>query len=182
MAAVLTLAIGIGATTAIFSVVYSVLIKPLPYPSSDELVRIRYSTAALTGELASQPAQYFTYRAENRTLAEVGIWGNGGETLTGPDGTERVRSLRASHGLLQALGVQPARGRWFNEAEHGPAAEGPAPIILSYAFAQSRFGSDTAALGSDLVVNGSPAQVVGVMPRDFRFLDMSPPFEIIVAL
>ena len=141
MAAVLTLAIGIGATTAIFSVVYSVLIKPLPYPSSDELVRIRYSTAALTGELASQPAQYFTYRAENRTLAEVGIWGNGGETLTGPDGTERVRSLRASHGLLQALGVQPARGRWFNEAEHGPAAEGPAPIILSYAFAQSRFGS-----------------------------------------
>jgi predicted permease len=182
MAAVLTLAIGIGATTAIFSVVYSVLIKPLPYPSSDELVRIRYSTAALTGELASQPAQYFTYRAESRTLAEVGIWGNGGETLTGPDGTERVRSLRASHGLLQALGVQPARGRWFNEAEHGPAAEGPAPIILSYAFAQSRFGSDTAALGSDLVVNGSRAQVVGVMPRDFRFLDMSPPFEIIVAL
>jgi predicted permease len=84
--------------------------------------------------------------------------------------------------LLQALGVPPARGRWFNEAEHGPAAEGPAPIILSYAFAQSRFGSEAAALGRDLVVNGRPAQVVGIMPRDFRFLDMSPPFEIIIAM
>jgi predicted permease len=180
-AAVATLGLGIGATTAIFSVVYSVLIKPLPYPSSDELVRIRYDTA-LTGQLASQPAQYFTYRAENRTLAEIGIWNNGGETVTGADGTERVRSLRASHGLLQALGVQPARGRWFNEAEHGPAAEGPAPIILSYAFAENRFGGEAEALGRDLVVNGRPAQVVGIMPRDFRFLDMSPPFEIIVAL
>ncbi len=181
-AAVLTLALGIGATTAIFSVVYSVLIKPLPYPNADELVRLRYATSVLTGELASQPAQYFTYRAENRTLAEIGIWGNGGETLTVADGTERVRSLRASHGLLQALGVQPMRGRWFDEAEHGPAAEGPAPVILSYAFAQSRFGGDTAALGRELVVNGRPAQVVGIMPRDFRFLDMSPPFEIIVAM
>jgi hypothetical protein len=181
-AAVLTLAFGIGATTAIFSVVYSVLLKPLPYPNSDELVRLRYATSALSGELAHQPAQYITYRAENRTLAEIGIWGNGGETLTSADGTERVRSLRASHGLLQALGVPPARGRWFNEAEHGPAAEGPAPIILSYAFAQSRFGSEAAALGRDLVVNGRPAQVVGIMPRDFRFLDMSPPFEIIIAM
>ncbi len=180
-AAVLTLALGIGATTAIFSVVYSVLLKPLPYPNSDELVRIRYNST-FTGELASQPAQYFTYRAENRTLAELGIWGNGGETLSDAEGTQRVRSLRASHGLLQALGVQPARGRWFNEAEHSPAAEGPAPIILSHAFAQSRFGGEAEALGRDLVVNGRPAQVVGIMPRDFRFLDMSPPFEIVVAM
>jgi predicted permease len=78
--------------------------------------------------------------------------------------------------------VQPALGRWFDEAEHGPAAEGPAPIILSHAFAESRFGGEAEALGRDVVVNGRPAQVVGIMPRDFRFLDMSPPFEIIVAL
>src|SRR5688572_844227 len=148
-AAVLTLALGIGATTAIFSVVYSVLIKPLPYPSSGELVRIRHSATVATDDLGSSTSMYFTYRAENRTLAEIGMWGNGGETLTRADGTERVRSLRATHGLLQALGVQPVRGRWFTEQEHGPESEGAAPIILSYGFAQSRFGSDAAALGQE---------------------------------
>jgi predicted permease len=182
-AAVLTLALGIGATTAIFSVVYSVLLKPLPYPNSDELVRIRYSSAALnTNDLWSSPTQYFTYRAEARTMAEIGLWGDGGETLTTTDGTERIRSLRVTHGLLQALGVQPVRGRWFTEQEHGPAAAGPDPIIISYGFAQSRFGGDAAALGRDLVVNGRPAQIVGVMPAGFRFLDMSPPFEIMIAV
>ena len=125
---------------------------------------------------------YFTYRDENRTFAEIGFWGEGGQTLTRTDGTERVRSLSVTHGVLQALGVQPARGRWFTEQEHAPDAQGPAPLILSYAFAQSRFGSDEAALGRDLLINGRQAQVVGVMPRDFRFLDMSPPLEIIVAL
>src|SRR4029450_10645286 len=123
IAAVLTLAIGIGATTGIFSVVYSVLLKPLPYPESGELVRIRYS-AAVTNDLWSTPPQYFTYRAESRTIAEIGLWSDGGETVTTTDGTERVRSIRVTHGLLQALGVQPVRGRWFTEQEHGPAAEG----------------------------------------------------------
>ncbi|RPI61705.1 MAG: FtsX-like permease family protein, partial [Lysobacterales bacterium] len=182
VAAVATLALGIGATTAIFSVVYSVLLKPLPYPSSGELVRIRHSATALgTADLQSQPSMYFTYRDENRTFAEVGFWGDGGETLTRADGTDRVRSLRVTHGVLQALGVQPLRGRWFTEAEHQPGAEGPDPVILSYAFAQSRFGGDAAALGHEIEVNGRPAQVVGIMPADFRFLNMSPPFEIMVA-
>ncbi|HJR71012.1 MAG TPA: ABC transporter permease [Gammaproteobacteria bacterium] len=180
-AAVLTLALGIGATTAIFSVVYSVLLKPLPYPSSDELVRIRHSAVALGTDLQPSPTMYFTYRDENRRFAEVGFWSDGGETLTRADGTDRVRSLRITHGLLQALGVQPQHGRWFSEAEHTPAAEGPAPVILSHAFAQSRFGGE-AALGRALEINGQPAQVVGIMPPDFRFLDMSPPFEIMVAL
>ena len=182
-AAVLTLAIGIGATTAIFSVVYSVLIKPLPYPNAGELVRIRYSSAALnTNDLGSTPTQYFTYRAESRTIAEIGMWGDGGVTVTTPDATERIRTLGVTHGLLQALGVQPVRGRWFTEQEQGPAAEGPQPIIVSYGFAQSRYGGDEAALGRDLVVNGRPAQIVGIMPAGFRFLNMSPPFDIMVAL
>ncbi|HEX7237326.1 MAG TPA: ABC transporter permease [Gammaproteobacteria bacterium] len=183
LAAVLTLAIGIGATTAIFSVVYSVLLKPLPYPDSDELVRIRHLAATLnSADLQSQPSLYFTYREENRTLAQIGFWSDGGETVTRTDGTDRVRSLRLTHGVLQAIGVPPASGRWFTENDHSPAAEGPAPVILSYAFAQSRFGGEAAALGRDLIVNGQPAQVVGIMPRDFRFLNMSPPFEIMVAL
>src|SRR5688572_18520069 len=183
IAAVLTLAIGIGATTAIFSVVYSVLLKPLPYPNADELVRLRYSSATLnTDDLSSTPTQYFTYRAESRTIAQIGLWGDGGETVTTTDGTERIRSLRVTDGLLQALGVQPVRGRWFTEQEHGPVVEGADPIIVSYGYAQSRYGGDEAALGRDLVVNGRPAQIVGIMPAGFRFLNMSPPFEIMVPM
>jgi predicted permease len=181
-AAIATLALGIGATTAIFSVVYSVLLKPLPYPSSGELVRIRHNAAVVSGDLTSSTSMYFSYRAENRTLAEIGMWANGGVTVSRADGTDRVRSLHATHGLLQALGVQPLHGRWFTEAEHGPAAQGPKPVILSYGFAQNRFGGDAAALGREIEVNGQQSQIVGIMPRDFRFLDMSPPFEIIVAI
>src|SRR5688572_2721041 len=133
-AAVATLALGIGATTAIFSVVYSVLIKPLSYPSSHELVRIRH--VGDRGNISASREMYFTYRAENRTFAEVGIWQGGTTTLTDNGGARRVRSLLVMDGTLQALGVQPARGRWFAEAEHGPAAEGPPPVILSHAFWQ----------------------------------------------
>ncbi len=155
IAAILTLALGIGATTAIFSVVYSVLIKPLPYPNSDELVRhqaqrFRSSTPTISGprRRCTSPTATRTARwprsASGRTAEQ---------TLTRTDGTDRVRSLRVTHGVLQALGVQPQRGRWFTEAEHAPDAEGPDPLILSYAFAQSRFGSDEAALGRDLLIN-----------------------------
>jgi predicted permease len=130
----------------------------------------------------SQPTMYFTYRDENRTFAEIGFWSDGGETLTSPDATERVRSLRVTDGLLQAIGVQPLRGRWFTEQEHGPAAEGPAPVILSHAFWQSRFGGEATGLGRELLINGRPSQVVGIMPPDFRFLDMTPQFDVIVAV
>jgi predicted permease len=182
-AAILTLALGIGATTAIFSVVYSVLIKPLTYPHSDELVRIRHSAAALnTNDLTAASSMYLTYRKENRTFADIGFFSNGGETLTSPDGTERVRSLRVTYGVLQALGVQPLRGRWFTEAEHGPAAEGPDPVILSHAFWQSRFGGDATGLGRELLINGRQSQVVGIMPADFRFLDMTPQPDVIVTV
>jgi predicted permease len=161
-----------------------VLIKPLPYPSSEELVRIRHSAAALnTDDLTGATStMYLTYREENRTFADIGFWSDGGETLTSPDGTERVRSLRVTHGVLQAIGVQPQRGRWFTEAEHGPGSEGPDPVILSHAFWQSRFGGEAAGVGRELPINSRPSQVVGIMPRDFRFLDMSPQFDVIVAV
>jgi hypothetical protein len=122
--AVLTLALGIGATTAIFSVVYSVLIKPLPYPNADELVRIRHSARGELGGADFDPTMYFTYRDENRTFASIGLWQDGSATLTDRGEPERVRTLRVTDGTLPALGVQPMRGRWFTEHEHGPAAGG----------------------------------------------------------
>jgi predicted permease len=171
-AAVLTLALGIGATTAIFSVVYSVLIKPLPYPNADELVRIRHFIRPDgTTDLTTATSMYFTYRDENRTLAAIGLWWEAGMTLTGVGDPERVRGVFVSYGTLQALGVQPLLGRWFTEAEHGRAGDGAVPVILSYAFWQRRFGGDETALGRQLTLDSRASQVVGIMPRDFRFLD-----------
>ncbi len=181
-AAILTFALGIGATTAIFSVVYSVLIKPLPFPNAEELVRIRHVAPGLgVDDLTQSPTMLFTYRAENRTLAEIGFWTDGGETLTSGGETVRLRALRVTHGVLQALGLPPMRGRWFTEPEHLPGAEGPAPVILSHAFWRSRFAGDEATLGRELLINGLPSRVVGIMPPEFRFLDMTPQPEVIVA-
>src|SRR5688572_14077567 len=179
-AAVVTLAVGIGATTAIFSVVYSVLIKPLPYPNSDELVRIRH--IGTRGDMAATSIQYLTYRSENGTFADIGVWREDSATLTDRGQPDRVRALSVSHGTLQALGVQPLRGRWFTEAEHELGAQGPAPVILSHGFWQERFGADEAALGRELSVDSRPAQVVGVMPPDFQFVDMTPPPDVILAV
>ena len=124
-AAVVTLAVGIGATTAIFSVVYSVLIKPLPFPNADELVRIRHSALTeVDGDLPFSETMYLTYREENQTFASVGMWDESTATLTDRGEPELVRALRVTDGTLQALGVQPMRGRWFTEQEYGPAAEG----------------------------------------------------------
>jgi predicted permease len=179
-AAVVTLAVGIGATTAIFSVVYSVLIKPLPYPDSDELVRIRHS--GTRGDSPATSIQYLIYRRENRTFADIGVWREDSATLTDRGVPDRVRALLVSHGTLQALGVQPQRGRWFTEAEHELGADGPAPIILSHAFWQQRFGADEGAIGRELSVDSQPAQVVGVMPPDFAFVDMTPAPDVILAV
>jgi putative ABC transport system permease protein len=192
-AAVLTLALGIGATTAIFSVVYSVLIKPLPYPNADELVTIRYSAAADSGARlrGSEPSMHFTYRDETRTLAGLGFaQPQGVATLTILGEAERVQALQLTQGTLETLGVAPIRGRAFTEAEHGPAVEGPLPVILSYAFWQRRFGGDEAVLGRELSIEAptgidtlplaGAAQVVGIMPPDFRFLDVTP--DVILAV
>jgi predicted permease len=182
-AVVLTLALGIGANTAIFSVVYGVLIKPLPYPNADRLVSLRHTAAGLnTEQLDAAPSLYVTYKEESRTFEHIGLWGDGGTSLTGLDQPEQARAVFVTHGTLQALGVQPLLGRWFSETEHTPAAEGPAPVILTHAFWQRRFGGDESALGRTLSLDSNPSQVVGVMPADFRFLDVTPQPDVILAI
>jgi predicted permease len=191
LAAVLTLALGIGATTAIFSVVYSVVIKPLPYPNAEELVRIRHRSIT-DDDLWASTTMYLTYRQANRTFTSIGLWDESFATLTDRGEPERVRALRVTDGILQALGVQPMRGRWFTGQEYGPAAAGPEPVILSYGFWQRRFGGDEAVLGSELSMEApggsrgvsvvGQRQVVGITAPDFRFLDMTPQPDVIVAM
>jgi predicted permease len=191
-AAIVTLALGISATVAVFSVVYSVLIKPLPYPNADELVSVSHAAPGIgiPEGLGEDPTISLTYRDENTTFAAIGLWQDASATLTDSGEPERVRTLRVTDGTLQALAVQPMRGRWFSEEEYGPAAEGPESVILSYAFWQRRFGGDDAVLGRQLSMEAPSGkfaqpleerwQVVGIMPRGFRFLDISPQPDVIV--
>src|SRR5881394_2738787 len=174
VAAMLTLALGIGENTAIFSVVNSVLLKPLPYPDSDRLVSLWHSAPGIdTPQFNMSPTIYVTYRDEGRTFQDIGIWGAGGQTLTGLGDPEQMRAVFSTYGVLQALGVQPMRGRWFTQADES-LADGPNPVILSYGFWQRKFGGQESALGQNLTIDAQPAQVVGVMPKGFRFPNVTP--------
>ncbi len=188
LAAVLTLALGIGANTAVFSVVNAVLLKPLSYPQSHELVSLQHVTPGLnSGTLGLYADLYFTYRDENRTFEHLGVFGDGGATVTGVGDPEQARSRFVSDGVLQALGVQPMLGRWFSEADHAPQAGGPvvqngSTVILTYAYWQRKFGGDPGVIGRSMSINSLPAEIVGVMPAGFRFLNMAPEAELIIPM
>ena len=192
--AVLTLAVGIGASTAIFSVVYSVLIKPLPYPNSDELVSLKAAAPGVNiDDLGSDQTMLLEYRDRGRTFAGIGLWDQRSATLTDRGEATRVPILRVADGTLQTLGVQPLHGRWFTEQEsYGPPAAGLQSVILSYAFWQRRVGGDETVLGREITMEAPSNavstpfagqwQVVGIMPQGFRFLDITPQPDVIVPL
>jgi predicted permease len=164
---VLTLAIGIGTTTAIFSVVNGILIKPLPFPESDRLLALVH-TMPSTGDLdGASPAIYFTYRDHNRTFESVALWVAAADSITGSGDPEEVQSLHVTHEFLSALGVQPALGRTFSEMDDTPGS--PKTVILSHGYWQRRFGGSANVLGETLVVAGAPHVVIGVLPQEFRF-------------
>jgi predicted permease len=170
--ALMTLAIGIGANTAVFSVVNGVLLKPLPYPGADELVGIWHSAPGVgfnDGNLNVSPSMLFTYREEGRSFEELGLWSSGGVTVTGFSEPEQVRNLRVTHGVLQALGVPPTLGRWFSREDDTPGS--PETVILMHGYWQRRFGGDAAVVGRAMTIDSVPRTVVGIMPAGFRFLD-----------
>jgi predicted permease len=183
-AVILTLALGIGANTAIFAVVDGVLLKPLAYPHAEELVSVEQVAPGLdVAEFRLSRSQYVTYRDEGRVFQHIGVWGDGGMTITGLGDPEQARALVVTNDVLPALGVPPMLGRWFADADAtdataGPDA-GPQPVILSYAYWQRRFGADRSVIGRRLVIDSKPAEVVGVMPAGFRFLDIEPAAEVI---
>jgi predicted permease len=167
----LTLAIGIGANTAIFSVVEGVLLKPLPYPHPEELVGVWHTAPGVNiTDLNAAPSLYFVYRDESRTFRHVGMWREGAATVTGLAEPERVGALYVTDGILQALDVPPVLGRPFSEKDDQPGS--PATVILTHGYWQSRFGGDPAVIGRRLVVDGEAREVMGVMPSRFRFLDV----------
>ena len=180
----LTIAIGIGANAAVFSVVNSVLLKPLHYPKAEELVSLHQIAPGAAGladfenGLLLSPSMYFTYSEQNRSFQSLGVWDAGTANVTGLSEPEQARSVEVSDGVLQALDVPPVAGRWFSQADQVP--RGHETVILSYGYWQRRFGGDRAVIGRNLLVDSRSREIVGVMPQGFRFVDSD--FDVLVPL
>ena len=168
-AVLLTLALGIGANTAIFGVVDSVLIRPLPYPHAEALVGIWHTAPgqAFGGITNCSPSMYFTYREQNRTFQQFGLWGSTGASVTGGAEPEVLRALLVTYGLLDALDEKPLLGRWFSPADDTPGS--PETVILTFGYWQRRFNGDRSILGRTMTINSTAHTVIGVMPEEFRF-------------
>jgi predicted permease len=165
--AVLTLALGIGANTAIFSVVNAVLLKPLPYYDPQRLVWVTEGIQFF-GEENTTDNDYYHWQAQSKTFEHLVAFYSGNIYLMGRGEPERLDSVRATANLFPALGVAPQLGRAFTPEEH---RSGSAPVaILSHAFWQRRFGGDPAIIGQSVRLNRESRLVVGVMPPGFKFI------------
>ncbi|HZD51255.1 MAG TPA: ABC transporter permease [Silvibacterium sp.] len=164
---VLSLAIGIGANTAIFSVTSTLLLKPLPYDHPERLaiLWLRSSGIGIPQDWPS-PGQYHDIKTQNHVFDETAIAIGDGYTLSGRSKAMRVDGIEASSSLLPMLGVKPMLGRVFTADEDGPGK--PDTIVLTYGLWERAFGGDPNLLGQNITIDGKPRTVVGILPREFR--------------
>ncbi len=163
------LALGIGANTAIFSIVYSVMLRPLPYPQSERLVMVweDYQRRGGPQREWTNPANFNDWRVQNHSFSEMFFINGWSPTLTGDAEPELLNGSTVSHGMFATLGVPPAIGRAFSETEDKP--NGQRVIVLSDGFWKRRFGGDAGILGRAVQLSGNAYTVIGVMPASFRF-------------
>lgn len=170
----ITLAVGVGANTAVFSVLQGVLLKPLPYPHPDELVGLWHTAPGLgLNEVNMAPSNYFIYREQNRSFQDMGVYQGDAVNVTGVAEPEHVQALDVTEGVLPVLGVSPMLGRWFNSTDTTPKS--PDTVLMTYGYWQRRFGGDRSIVGRTITVDGKPRQIIGVMPKQFQFLDWETP-------
>jgi predicted permease len=180
----LTLAIGIGANTAVFTVVDSILLKPLPYPQPEQLVAVWLHAPGAAGlanfaeGLRLSPSMYLTFAEHNRTFQSIGVWLSGTANVTGIAQPEEVRTTYISDGVLQTLNTAPTAGRWILTADQAPRSHEVA--MLSYGYWQRRFGGDPAVIGRNIQVDSQTREIVGVMPRGFEVVNQG--FDLLIPL
>ncbi|HEY1656744.1 MAG TPA: ABC transporter permease [Candidatus Sulfotelmatobacter sp.] len=182
--AVITMALGIGANSAVYSVVNHVLLNPLPYPESDHLVALHLDApgagglASFSSGLQLSPSMYITFADHNQTFRSIGIWTSGRANVTGVAQPEEVSTGVISDGILETLEIPPSLGRWFSEADQDP--RGGKTVMLSYGYWKRRFGGDHGVIGRTLQVDAQPREIVGVMPRGFRMVDQD--FDLLIPM
>ena len=160
--AIVVLALGIGANSGIFSVVNSVLLKPLPYREPDRLV-----VALHSGQFPVSPADYLDYKHDVPAFEQMAAAEAWGGTLRGAETTEVVSGMRVTANMMPMLGIEPLIGRVFSPDEDQPGAH--PVILLSHGLWQRRFAADPRILGQTITLTGKPYTVIGVMPANFRF-------------
>jgi predicted permease len=170
----ITLGAGVGANIAVFSVVDGVLLKPLPYPHAESLVGVWHTAPGLNlDDVNMAPSNYFIYREQNRVFEDIGMYEGDSVSVTGQGNPEQVHALDVTDGVLPILGVTPMLGRWFSRPDVQPGS--PDTVMVDYGYWQRRFGGDRSIVGRAIRVDGKQRQVIGVMPKEFRFLDGEQP-------
>jgi putative ABC transport system permease protein len=174
--AALSLTLGIGANTAIFSIVNAVLIRPLPYPQPDQLVRIYEKSPRSALASVSYP-NFLDWRQQSQSFEGMSVFIYQGFTITGAQGPERAQGQMISANLFSVLGVQPAIGRGMLPEEDKPGA--PSVVVVSHGLWQSRFGGDPNFLGKPININGKDHTVIGILPANFHFYS---PADLFIAI
>ncbi|MDX6464309.1 MAG: putative transport system permease protein [Acidobacteriaceae bacterium] len=166
----ITLAVGVGANTVIFSVVEGVLLKPLPYPHAEQLIGVWHTAPGIgIKELNMSPSIYFIDREQNTTFEDIGAYTGDSLNVTGAGKPEHVQGLDVTDGVLPILGVTPVVGRLFNRRDDSAGA--PQTVVLSYGYWQRKFGGAPSVIGRSITVDGKPREIIGVLSQGFRFLD-----------
>jgi predicted permease len=166
----ITLAVGIGANTVIFSVVEGVLLKPLSYSHADSLVGVWYHVPGIEIEnMPMAPFLYFIEREQNTTFEDIGVYTGDSLSVTGAGEPEHVRGLDVTDGTLPILGVKPAVGRLFTRRDDSPGT--PQTVVISYEYWRTKFGGSNSVVGRSIVVDGKAREIIGVLPKGFHFLD-----------
>ncbi len=169
LVSIATLALGLGATSAIFSVVNGVLLKPLPYVHPEQLVAVWMTAPGVKiAHLNMGPSVYFTMCDEERAFQAVSIFASGSTTV-GKIHPEEVQAVFATHELLPILGMKPQLGRLFAAADDDP--KNARTAMLSDGYWRSHFGGDGSVLGSQLLIEGNPVSIIGILPPSFQFMD-----------
>jgi len=172
---ILTLAVGIGANTAVFSVVNHVILQPLAYPEPQQLVALDFQAPGAPGladfrdGLRLSASMYLTFAAHNRTFQSVGVWIPSTDNVTGLAKPEQVNTALVSDGVMQTFAVPPAAGRWLDASDQDP--RGAKRVMLGYGYWQRRFGGDRSVVGRIIELDSQPREIVGVMPRGFKILN-----------
>ena len=167
LVAVVTLALGIGANTAIFSLVNSILLRPLPFREPDRVVRMLQASPKLgLNSWGVSQADFAAYREQNRSFETIALYNSSETNLTGVGEPERLPVTTVTADFFKVLGVNPLLGRTFVEGEDAPGRN--LVCVISHRFWQRRFGGDPNILGKTLSLNNTPTQIVGVMPAEFK--------------
>jgi putative ABC transport system permease protein len=167
--AVLTLALGVGATTAVFTLVDSVLLRALPYPASERILSVQHEAQGGEMQMPISQGLYLLYAEHARSLSAIAMHAPSVMNFTGEGEAERVTGRAVTASLHDVLGVTPSLGRPLIPADNEPDAE--PVVLLSHGLWQSRFGADPEVVGRTVVMNGTSREIVGVMPRGFAFPD-----------